>query len=44
VYVRSLLGSMKSCGFRREMAEGAEAGVGNDLVELGSNMEVVHAN
>lgn len=27
----------------REPSEGAEAGVGNDFVELGPNMEIVHA-
>jgi hypothetical protein len=35
-----LLGSMKGCG---ELAEGADAGAGNDFVELGPNMEVIHA-
>lgn len=43
LYVRSLLGNMKGCGFRRELAEGADARVGNNFVELGPNMEVVHA-
>ena len=41
--VRILLGSMKGCGSRRELAEGADAGVRNDFVELRSNMEVIHA-
>ena len=43
LYVRSLLASMKGCGFWRELAKGAEARVGNDFVKLGPNIEVVHA-